>query len=568
MAKDWSLFAAHGEDDIACLTAEGPVRAVKLWSFSAAIAEALPPPTGTPQLLVACHDRLNFTASLLAAWQRGYVAALPPHAQPQAVGELARRGGIDVLLHDGAVPHAAEGTDVRQFRDVASGPLSELRLPADQPLVKLYTSGSTGVPRGWLKSAAQLIGEATSLASTFRLTPQDRVLATVPPQHIYGLLTGVLAPLVSRAAFVTGMPLFPEDIAALVRSSGATVLASVPPVLRALASSPDKTLPGVRLILSSGAPLDGETAAGLGSLGRSVSEIFGSSETGGIAWREPGISSRWQAMPGVRVSADADARMVVDSPFLDAEQPRPYVGGDCIELDQDGFFRHLGRADGVVKIGAKRVLLTDVEERLRAIPGVSDAAVVSVPADPVRGHEIWAVVASETVKAAELKSHLLNWFDPVVLPRRFRVVTALPRDAAGKLPRSRLLNLFQELASPSAEFEIARALSRLDGGVEQLGLTVRAPAGLIYFQGHFEGHPILPGVVILRDLVLRETQRAWPELRHLRRLARVKFNRPLRPDDTFTLRITRAPGALCVLFEGSTADAVCNSGMLEFKADG
>ncbi len=405
------------------------------------------------QLLLVCHDRYLFTAALLAAWSRGFVVRLPPGVQLERVRALRERRGVRTVLHDQDDP----GVDVRRVLadDADLAPLRLSPIPASRALVVVSTSGTTGEPLDCEKTACQLLGEATELARTFALGPRDRIFATVPPHHIYGLLFGVLVPLVSGASFVRETPMHAEPLAAAYRASGANVLVSVPAHLRALEVL-DPSAFGARpprRIFSSGAALPAETAVMLASrFGLRATEILGSSETGGIGHRlaTPSLeapAAPFEALPSVEVSVGGDGRMQVESPFLDARAARPFVSADRVELVDARRFFHLGRADGVVKVGGTRVSLEELTKRLLAIEGVRDAVVWAVPVGGARGFETRAVVAGADAEGAplepsRLREALREHFDPVVIPRRLRVVEALPREPTGKVRREALEALF------------------------------------------------------------------------------------------------------------------------------
>src|SRR5205085_1981505 len=128
-----------------------------------------------------------------------------------------------------------------------------------------------------------------------------------------------------------------------------------------------------------------------------VTEVLGSSETGGIAWRQggpQGPDAAWQPFPGVAVAADDDGAMQLRSPFAAMNGQTWVRGADRIRARADGRFDLLGRADGVVKMGGSRVALAEVERALREIPGVTDAAVISVDTPSSRQHELWAAVVA------------------------------------------------------------------------------------------------------------------------------------------------------------------------------
>jgi acyl-coenzyme A synthetase/AMP-(fatty) acid ligase len=437
-----ALLSRHSPHDLVCTGAEERT-AGQLLADARAIAARLPERIADrPELILVCHDRYLFAASMLAAWSRGYVVALPPNAQEQAVTALRKSGSVATVVHD---VEGMFGLDVRAV--VGQGGEGELVVPTslepDRRIVVVYTSGTTGAPLACPKTAGQLVGEAATLASTFGIEPGDHLCATVPPHHIYGLLFGVLVPLVSGAVFARETLLHAEPLAALIARDGTRVLVSVPAHLRALRLLEGGRLPEMKRVFSSGAPLPEDTALDVRTrFGWRVTEVLGSSETGGIGWRDaPGAP--WTPLPGVSVREGEDGRMLVDSPFLDPAIPRPYVGGDRIQVLDGGLFAHLGRADGVIKVGSTRVSIPELEARLLSIPGVIDAAAIAVEVGGARGWESWAAVVGEGLTPQSVRAALLPWLDPVVVPRRIRIVPALPRESTGKLRRDALRALFE-----------------------------------------------------------------------------------------------------------------------------
>src|SRR5690606_24867425 len=146
----------------------------------------------------------------------------------------------------------------------------------------------------------QLLGEARALVDTFGVREGSRVLAMVPPHHIYGLLFGVLVPLVSGGALYRHTPLMAPEVAAAL-AMDIDVLVTVPAHLRALGLAPERQPPVAR-IFSSSAPLVPEVAQKLRArFGWTVTEVFGSTETGGIGWRDSGGEGPWTPLPGVEV---------------------------------------------------------------------------------------------------------------------------------------------------------------------------------------------------------------------------------------------------------------------------
>jgi acyl-coenzyme A synthetase/AMP-(fatty) acid ligase len=164
---------------------------------------------------------------------------------------------------------------------------------------------------------------------------------------------------------------------------------------------------------------------------------------------EHGHAASFRPFPGVTIDCDENDQLLLSSPLLEAGLAQPIQCPDRIELRSDGSFRHLGRSDGVIKVGGTRMSLSELEARVRELSAVSDVAALPADAGGARGQEVWLVVATSHGQALpELRSHLLRYYDPVLLPRRVRFVDSLPREPTGKLMRARLLELF---ATPKAE---------------------------------------------------------------------------------------------------------------------
>jgi 4-coumarate--CoA ligase (photoactive yellow protein activation family) len=514
------------------------------------------------EVVIVCSDRYLFTVALLGAWAAGHSARLPPNVQPETLRALASSPLVRTVLHDR--DGAPGGADVRELleRPAPARPLE----PVDpgRHLLTVMTSGSTGESQSWRKTGHQLLQEADVSVSLFGPSRGSRVLATVPPYHLYGLQFGVLVPLRAGAAIVRSGALHAEELLAELVRHAVEVLVSVPAHLASLAAT-DRA-PPLGAVYSAGAPLPAATAAALtGRFGWRAVEIYGSTEAGGIAWRPAGEEA-WTPYPDVTASAGEDGGLLLDSPWLDPASPRPFPVADRIELRPGGRFVMLGRMDGVAKVAGKRISLREVEERLLALPGVRDAAALARPSTGLRGEEIWVAVAAEGQTPERLRQALAAWLDPVTLPRRIRVLEGLPRGATGKLERARLLALFAAQAGartrlePEAEEAVAGA-----PGVDARRLTFTIPADLLWFEGHFPGDPVLPGVAELDALVARQVERLWPEAGALRAVKRLKFSHVIRPGERIALLLERDAARGTVAFTVEGAQGRCASGTLAFR---
>ncbi|HEY0231618.1 MAG TPA: AMP-binding protein, partial [Dokdonella sp.] len=279
---------------------------------------------------------------------------------------------------------------------------------------------------------------AAALGLTLGLAPGElaHVVATVPPQHMYGIELSILLPLLGPFAVHSGRPLFPADVAAaLDEVPEPRVLVTTPVHLRALLRDP-AALPKLGAITSATAPLPQELAAEAEArYGAPVLEMFGSTETCVIAQRRTAQETDWHLYPDIRLRPQPDGTLV-DAPYFS----EPVTLQDVVELLPEQRFRLCGRHADLVEIAGKRASLADLTRRLLAIPGVHDAIVLQLDdADSMGVRRIAALVVAPDCTEAELLRCLRSAIDPAFLPRPLRKVKALPRNETGKLPRTQLL---------------------------------------------------------------------------------------------------------------------------------
>ncbi|MFN2644740.1 MAG: class I adenylate-forming enzyme family protein [Burkholderiales bacterium] len=389
--------------------------------------------------VLGCSRPFAFLTALLALWELGREALIPANLQPDAIAMLARP---DVAVLGDA--------DI----EAASPAAGELRLPAAVDCrLALYTSGSTGAPKRVEKTLAQLEREIHNLHALWGTTlARACVLATVPHYHIYGLLFRVLWPLRAGRPVEETTLADPLQLRACAEKRGPYVLVSTP---AHLARFPD-LLPlsewrPPELIFSSGGPLDAAAAARYRvAFGRAPVEVFGSTETGGVAWRSRDGSARedaWTPFPGMELALGEDGALLLDSPYL-AE--RRYRMDDAAEFLHDGRFLLRGRLDRVVKVEGKRLSLPQLEQLLARHEWVSAACAVALPGAQRLGVVVLpsaagaAALEREGTRAVReaLRRHVGRELDPTLLPRSFRFVDALPFDERGKLAAAAIERLF------------------------------------------------------------------------------------------------------------------------------
>ena len=389
-----------------------------------------------------CEDRYRFLVAFCAAAVRGMTTLLPPSRTPAAID--------DVL---GQYPDAICVSDVR----IAPAPprlhaLPERlpRQPGEPPTVAAgavalvaFTSGSTGRPKPNPKTWAALrISTAQNLAALDHLRTQaagaQPVVATVPPQHMYDMELSVLLPLLAPMSVHGGRPFFPEDVARAMREAGDPPLLVTTPVhLRALVES-HVAVPALAGIVTATAPLPQALAAAAEQrFGCEVRELFGSTETCVIAVRRTARDTAWRCLPGVRLQPQPDGTLVHA-----AHLPVPMPLADLVELRGEDGFVLCGRQSDLLEIAGKRASLGDLTRRLQSVPGVLDGVVLQLDACEVTGvARISALSVAPGLDEAAILAALRDAVDPVFLPRRLRLVDALPRNETGKLPRDALLRL-------------------------------------------------------------------------------------------------------------------------------
>ncbi|OHX16355.1 AMP-binding protein [Chromobacterium sphagni] len=495
-------------------------------------------------------DSFEFAAALFGAWHAGKTVCLPGDNLPATRAALSGRG---MLLLD--------TLQIAEAETIAFGELSD-----DGCKLQLFTSGSTGEPQAIDKSLRQLAAETATLSRLWdgALPTGCLVEATVSHQHIYGLLFRVLWPLAAGRPFACRRQTFPESLLQAL-SAGPCLLVSSPAHLKRLPDSLDwGSLSGkLAAAFSSGGPLD-EAALqnSLAALGQAPFEIFGSTETGGIAWRrrqaDPDLP--WQALPGVETRVD-DGLLAIRSPHL--PDNAWHQTSDKVQ-EQDGGFVLQGRADRIIKLEEKRVSLDGVEgallasglfdaARLVLLPGQRDSLGVAAVPNAAGWQQLAALGRREF--AARLIAGLKRSVIPEGLPRHWRYGFRLPANAQGKTTQALLLSWF-DARRPHA------TLLRRDE--EHALLSIEAAATLPDFDGHFPGFPLLPGVTQL-DWGVRFARELF-DLPGFTGIDNLKFQRIIAPDSTVRLELRYDRAKQSVSFSFHSDDQPHASGKLRFGA--
>ena len=520
-------------------------------------------------VVLYCDDAYWFAVGLLAAWLAGKSVALP---------------GDEIAAQDIAGLQFTQSVIIQFTQQPA--PLQQFELPSQAELI-VYTSGSTGAAKAIRKTLRQLLNEVATLEQQFGAALQGAVvLATVSHQHIYGLLFRVLWPLVQGRAFSAQAAFFPETLLAQSLQHRKVIWISSPAHYKRLNSSHDWAgiAPHLLALFSSGGILQGDVAESIQSLaGLAIQEVFGSSETGGVAFRQHGAA--WRALPGVQIQANAAGALQIKSPHLADEAW--YTMDDEVRISSDDSFELLGRLDRIVKIEEKRFALAAIEQALLALPEVKDAAVFAA-SDGAR-ESISAVIAlhdDTQLKALgkfrfceRLKQQLS--LPKLAIPRRWRFIAELPRNAQGKLQQRTLAALFQAPNVPTVISPLDAAASPKDHLMQApvLPSVIRAQrvdnsvsyqlavnADIAYFAGHFPGQPILPGVTQIHWAVHFARQH-WPIPQQFLRMEVIKFQQLIQPDRQISLQLDWDETKQRLNFAYSSSEGAHSSGRLLFGVD-
>jgi acetyl-CoA synthetase len=414
-------------------------------------------------------NRIEWALSLLACWRMGAIA-LPCSPQlrrhdlelragaaapalcvtdEDLLGELP--GGLEAMTLD----EVAETLDEDRPQET---PAAVEEMGAEDPALIVFTSGTTGEPRGVVHAYRYLIGQRTQAEHWLGSRPGELVWCTTAPGWSKSARNVFLAPWLTGATAMIHEGRFdPAERLDLAEALGVNVLCQAPTEYRMLAKRTQlRPLPALRRMVSAGEALEAETIAAFGeAMGCEPADGYGQTETGHISGNLEGEpvrpGSMGRPLPGISVCV-ADGELQVEasssptffSHYLDGERFEGgwWPTGDLVRQDEDGHLWFEGRSDDVIVSSGYRIGPVEVESVLLAHPAVAEAAAVSSP-DPERGAVVRAVVVprdrepSEAL-ARELQEHCKRETAPYKFPRIVEFATELPKTHSGKVKRAAL----------------------------------------------------------------------------------------------------------------------------------
>ena len=435
----------------------------ELLGWAAAVAADL-----TGERIIAVHAApgapavVGIAAALLAGVP---VVPVPPDAGRLERAHILRDSGASLVLSDDPSAAGDTGLPVLPITRSARSTTIPGEPGPDRPGLVLYTSGTTGPPKGVVLSRAAIAADLDALADAWQWTADDTLVHGLPLYHVHGLVLGVLGPLrLGSRLLHTGRPT-PEAYAA----AHGSLYFGVPTVWSRIAAAPDaaRRLAGARLLVSGSAPLPTPVFHDLAALtGQAPVERYGMTETlitvsaradgerrpGQVGLPLAGLSTRIVDDAGAPLGADGAeigqlqvrGTTLFDGYLRDGRtEPAPlvdgwYATGDVATIGPDGWHRIVGRAStDLIKTGGYRVGAGEIEDTLLLHPAVQEAAVIGSP-HPDLGEQITAFVVGDPVAADELISFVAERLAAHKRPRQVHRLAALPRNSMGKVQKNRL----------------------------------------------------------------------------------------------------------------------------------
>jgi acyl-coenzyme A synthetase/AMP-(fatty) acid ligase len=419
-------------------------------------------------------NRIEWVLSLLACWRMGAVA-LPCNTMLRRHDLEHRVAAADPKLCVGEESLLAEmpgGVPGMTMADVAAvmdedrpqePPAAVEEMDAEDPALIVFTSGTTGEPRGVVHAYRYLMGQQVQAEHWFGSRKGDLAWCTTATGWSKSARNVFLAPWITGAAAVIHDGRFdPAARLDFAEALGVNVLCQAPTEYRMLARRTAlRPLPQLRRMVSAGEPLDPETIAAFReATGLEPADGYGQTETGHVTGNFVGDPVRQGSMgkplPGIEtriVEGELQLRAASSptffSHYLDGErfEGEWWETGDLVREDEDGYLFFEGRGDDIILSSGYRIGPTEVEAALLSHPAVADAAAVAAP-DPERGSVVRAIVvlrdgeasdnASSDVLARELQEHCKRETAPYKFPRIVEFAAELPKTSSGKIKRAQL----------------------------------------------------------------------------------------------------------------------------------
>ena len=405
--------------------------------------------------ILHCEDYWYFLCTFVALLQCKKRILLTQNISESFIAEI-KTSGVEFLTDQNvpgstSIPELIENTcapDEKYVRDVPV-------LDSDETRILMYTSGSTGKPKAVPQRMTEFEADNAFIISKWAEEFTSRKLVTTVSQHhIYGFLFGSSLPFTLGVPFRRTRITYPEEFEKL--DDEKYIIIATPAFLKRTIEIEEKLSLRDPWIFTSGGACTPEVASRTEQVfGFCPLEVYGSTETSGIAYRQQNKDGlKFTPFANAKLWLGDDGCLRIISPYI--KDPAGFATADLAEFFDDGRFLLKGRSDSIVKIEEKRISMTEVENRLLESGMVSDVKVVALQND-VRQYLAAAVVlnAQGRQKFADTEKYLINrwfhdylmqFFENVVVPKKWRFVDSLPVDVQGKKHKDEIIAMFTNQA--------------------------------------------------------------------------------------------------------------------------
>jgi acyl-CoA synthetase (AMP-forming)/AMP-acid ligase II/3-hydroxymyristoyl/3-hydroxydecanoyl-(acyl carrier protein) dehydratase len=500
-------------------------------------------------------DAYRFLVWTLAAWQEGRKVLVPVD--------------ISIALN----PSFSDWFKIGEFDDPRLSnwgddidPINEIfhELDPNFDALGVFTSGSTGDPVRIDKKIWQLENEVEALEYTFGESIPRGVafIRSVSHQHFFGMPFALFWA-ISRGSKITRQAIKGGHE---WNTSYPQVLVTSPSFLKSIVDldTEHKNIgTGVKSIFSAGGVLDDVVHKTINQIANTrVVDIYGSSETGHIAWRSS-PDMPWALQRGVEFKKPIDEILEIKSKFCPNDD---WFSTSDLAHQLGNSFEILGRADRILKIEGTRISLSQLINAIKGSDLVEDCQISDLEGGRrsqlgcvIKLNSYGCLLISTEGKLAlinNLKNSLRGKVNAIAIPRRWRFVDKFPQNAMGKVIKRDLDNLFSEgIKSPIVVSRRAEVLA--------LELVLDMSKTLACFNGHFDGFPVVPGVALI-EWAIKYSQEILGASSEFIGMSQVKFQGFIKPNQIVRLKLDFAPETMNLKFKYHNADAIFSSGILKF----
>jgi len=383
-----------------------------------------------------CENRYHFLVLFAACMSLKQISLLPSSRADKDVEGLRKFYEDSYLADDDLIREICKGEISQTQIDF------DLQVESDQMVAMVFTSGTTGTPKPNAKTWRQLVENAKRVKKRFEFNAQQQhsVVATVPPQHMFGFETTIVYPLISGIAIHAGRPFYPLDIQkALSETPSPRMLVTTPLHLKTCLSK-EEEWPDIDFVISATAKMPLKTATEAEKvLNTRVFEIYGCSEVGAIATRQMSVNTAWHLLPDFEIFSSNKATLLKAPGYKER-----ILIPDYLDAHDKYFFKLVSRNSDLINIGGKRGSIIDLTNKLRGIEGVIDAVIFMRDEEDGKRSRLAAFAVAPDFDEKGLRHILAKYIDAIFLPRPLIILQQLPYNELGKLPRASLLWLLNQ----------------------------------------------------------------------------------------------------------------------------